>query len=314
MNALAEALRERGHSEPRREVYAKVLPVVHVRVPSATRPSHSYSHSVGRLIGSMLFNRKRSSTATSAGSFGLFSKGHHHQETQQGQQDQVEPERQRQISLTDPVLSKWLLLMLGLSVLLNGYLLRGIAAGFVGGVGVGVGVEEGTKATVDGERGVRFLEVPLDVEKEEVRKRVVVVEEEVEDTTSKAKEQERSSSASVATQTLTQTTPTHIPPKTSPSSTSTPSITTMIRPLSTLLPLFNAAARPLAPFLATLNDEELILLVQNGKVAVYDLERVLSSGIELLDDDDEDEEINNLKMKAEALERAVRVRRALICE
>ena len=294
----------------------KVLPVVHVRVPSATRPS--YLHLVGRLIGSIFFNRNR--PFSMAGSLGLLSKGHHHQETQQGQEGQVELEQQRQISLTDPVLSKWLLLMLGLSVLLNGYLLKGIAAGFVGGVGVGV--EEGTKAAaVNRERGVRFLEVPLDVEEKEkeVRKRVVVVEEEEENEATKQK-----LSASVATQTLTQTmtTPALLPPtpKSSPSSTSALSITTTattIRSLSTLVTLFNAAARPLAPFLATLNDEELILLVKNGKVAVYDLEKVLSSGIELLGGDgneDEDEEMKNLQMKAEALERAVRVRRALICE
>ena len=252
-----------------------------------------------------------------AGSLGLLSKGHHHQETQQGQEGQVELEQQRQISLTDPVLSKWLLLMLGLSVLLNGYLLKGIAAGFVGGVGVGV--EEGTKAAAyDRERGVRFLEVPLDVEEKEVRKRVVVDEEEEENEATKER-----SSTSVATQTLTQTmtTPALLPtPKASPLSTSALSITTTattIRSLSTLVTHFNAAARPLAPFLATLNDEELILLVQNGKVAVYDLEKVLSSGIELLGGDgneDEDEEMKNLQMKAEALERAVRVRRALICE
>jgi hydroxymethylglutaryl-CoA reductase (NADPH) len=60
-----------------------------------------------------------------------------------------------------------------------------------------------------------------------------------------------------------------------------------IRSLGECVDIFENGPRPLSLSLALLNDEEIILLSQNGKVAAYALEKVL--------------------------ERAVRIRRALIC-
>ena len=62
------------------------------------------------------------------------------------------------------------------------------------------------------------------------------------------------------------------------------------RPLEELIDIFENGPRPASVALQMLNDEEVILLAQNGKIAPYALEKVLGD-----------------------LERAVRVRRALIC-
>ena len=66
-----------------------------------------------------------------------------------------------------------------------------------------------------------------------------------------------------------------------------------VRPLEEVIDVFENGPRPLSASLALLNDEEVILLCQNGKIAAYALEKVLGMS---------------------ELERAVRIRRALICE
>ena len=70
-----------------------------------------------------------------------------------------------------------------------------------------------------------------------------------------------------------------------------------VHPLSECLEIFEKGPRPESLALSLLNDEESILLVQNGKIAAYALEKVLDGGNR-----------DNI-----ALERAVRIRRALIC-
>jgi hydroxymethylglutaryl-CoA reductase (NADPH) len=65
-----------------------------------------------------------------------------------------------------------------------------------------------------------------------------------------------------------------------------------IRSLGECIDIFENGPRPLSVSLALLNDEEIILLSQNGKVAAYVLEKGLGPS---------------------ELERAVRIRRALIC-
>jgi len=71
------------------------------------------------------------------------------------------------------------------------------------------------------------------------------------------------------------------------------SSTLSIRSLDECIDVFENGPRPLSLSLKTLNDEEVILLAQNGKIAMYALEKVLGN---------------------DELERAVRIRRALVCK
>ena len=70
-----------------------------------------------------------------------------------------------------------------------------------------------------------------------------------------------------------------------------------IRSLPECINIFENGPRPESLSLSLLNDEEVILLVQNGKIAAHALEKKLDGG-----------HLDNL-----ALERAVRIRRTLIC-
>lgn len=65
-----------------------------------------------------------------------------------------------------------------------------------------------------------------------------------------------------------------------------------IRTLEECINIFENGPRPVSESLALLNDEEVIMLAQCGKIAAYALEKVLGM---------------------DELERAVRIRRALIC-
>ena len=69
---------------------------------------------------------------------------------------------------------------------------------------------------------------------------------------------------------------------------------TNVRSLEECIEIFNNGPRPLSESLKLLNDEEIILLSQNGKIAAYALEK-------------------SLGLDKKGLERAVRIRRALIC-
>ena len=64
-----------------------------------------------------------------------------------------------------------------------------------------------------------------------------------------------------------------------------------VRSLEECMDVFENGPRPISMALSTLNDEEVILLAQNGKIAPYALEKMLGN-----------------------LERAVTIRRALICK
>lgn len=188
----------------------------------------------------------------------------------------------------DPVLSKWIVMVLAVSVSLNGYLLKGIAAGLAGrGVG--------------GKEGVRFTASPV-----------------IEKTETLPEEKEPEVEAVVA--------PTAIAPKpahtsglptfmlesvdhklkaqrlssasSSDSSLSSDSDTcgqkemeTITRSLEECVDIFENGPKPVSVSLSLLNDEEVVMLAQSGKVAAYALEKVLGD-----------------------LERAVRIRRALICK
>lgn len=209
----------------------------------------------------------------------------------------------------DPVLSKWIVVFLAISISLNGYLLKGIAAGLVlprlrrGSVGVRFeGGEEGED------------EVPA----------VLVKEEEVKGSALVRVERPLLFPILPPAPLVVAPRPVVAPAPAPPSPTSAPAMPTFtledvdrrlqasrmlltppsstsgesavdeqrVRTLEECIDVFENGPRPLSTSLALLNDEEVILLAQNGKIAAYALEKVLGM---------------------EHLERAVRVRRALVC-
>jgi hydroxymethylglutaryl-CoA reductase (NADPH) len=206
----------------------------------------------------------------------------------------------------DPVLSKWIVMVLALSVSLNGYLLKGIAAGFAG---KGIGAKG----------GVRFETMPLDdktsshVPKEVDAKVDAMAEDEGEAGASAEVESVPKRQAEVGVEQIVAPVPTCMPKlmldkidqrlKTEGHSLRSDlserwlsddgagQEPTYVRPLAECLDIFENGPKPTCVALSMLNDEEVVLLAQNGKIAAYALEKVLEDN-----------------------ERAVRVRRALICE
>lgn len=231
----------------------------------------------------------------------------------------------------DPVLSKWIVVVLAISISLNGYLLKGIAAGMASGKGLG------TKG------GVRFLCSDGTEQQQEPEQVAAPTPVTVQSTVQRAASPVQApleviipiEAAGSKTNTSTGTTtpaavvPTftlddvdrrlkarrliiqrqssfsggpNTPPTTSPSESSSdnesPSFaanrtSSIVRTLEECTDIYENGPRPLSFTLSLMNDEELILLCQNGKIAAYALEKVLGSS---------------------ELERAVRIRRALICE
>lgn len=177
--------------------------------------------------------------------------------------------------LTDPVMSKTLLAMFILSVILNGYLLRGIASGFVGNAGAALlgGNEH--------QDGVKFEDTVKSDEEE-----IVIKKEERPQLTLRLQDVDRKLELEKAQREM--QTP-------SPSS-SARSFASPTRSLEECIDVFENGPRPLSLSMELLTDEEIILLAQNGKIAAYALEKVLGTS------------------NSVALERAVRIRRALICK
>ncbi|KDQ60160.1 hypothetical protein JAAARDRAFT_205176 [Jaapia argillacea MUCL 33604] len=226
----------------------------------------------------------------------------------------------------DPILSKWIVCLLAVSVALNGYLLRGIAAASAGQFAAGAARS----------LGVRFSGSV--VRKEKAKAEVRAIEKEIKD------EQEGQSSINVIAPTPTPPVtvsmpfsvapvshtpvivapnprrPNGVPPLSledidrklalaqseearsnallaaespSPSGSDDDSVRKVggspIRSLKECIEVFENGPRPVAVALSMLNDEEVILLAQAGKIAAYALEKVLGD-----------------------LERAVTIRRALI--
>jgi hydroxymethylglutaryl-CoA reductase (NADPH) len=230
----------------------------------------------------------------------------------------------------DPILSKWIVVVLAISISLNGYLLKGIASGVVGGgfaENLGVGFVKGV---------VRFEEAEENSEEEEEGQIVVIPPEPKMDRDLKLerrlspeatrnvasfKMEEVDRKLQTASRLMIQPKAVIAPvlpvdqPRTTTASTTTVGQATLplssssspdessasissgnkmgpIRSLDECMDIFENGPRPLSDSLALLNDEEIILLSQNGKVAAYALEKVLGPA---------------------ELERAVRIRRALIC-
>ena len=210
----------------------------------------------------------------------------------------------------DPVMSKWIVVLLGISVALNGYLLKGIAAG-AGQQIVRAGVRFRSRARVvesfKAEPLVEEEEVPVKAPAREVEeKKTVAISSSVEPVIVAPK--------AVRPAPISLDTPTFRP-------TSKPALSLPVnlesvdaklekerehtqameakiaarsagtRPYTEVLDIFENGPRPVSASLMLLSDEEVILLAQNGKIAPYALEK-------MLDD----------------FERAVSIRRALICE
>lgn len=199
----------------------------------------------------------------------------------------------------DPVLSKWIVLVLAVSVALNGYLLKGIAEGAMRGlqpnnvrfksvVAEKREKEETVSQAASGRRRSSFVvgdsgpPSPTEFEKPIVRPLAirpmrVVAPIAIPATTANgvsAQMLEMKLRAQAATA-----------PK-EPQAIQFP-----VRSLEQCIDIFENGPRPVSAALATLNDEEVIMLAQDGKIQAYALEKVLGD-----------------------LERAVAIRRALICK
>ncbi|KIK70184.1 hypothetical protein GYMLUDRAFT_151023 [Collybiopsis luxurians FD-317 M1] len=199
----------------------------------------------------------------------------------------------------DPVLSKWIVMVLAVSISLNGYLLKGIAAGLGG---------KGSMAKIG---GVRFGgDVPA--ESAPSAPEVVVAPPEPAAIVRKplasppppppvpalepapAPRRPRTFTLDEVDRRLREriTAPSSSSDASSSSDnddSSKPSET--VRSLEECIDIFDNGPRPVSVALTLLNDEEVILLAQNGKIAAYALEKVLGNT---------------------EYERAVRIRRALI--
>ena len=204
----------------------------------------------------------------------------------------------------DPILSKWIVLLLGVSVALNGYLLKGISTG------------TGSTRSVQQAQGVRFntdrvqekqpsisitAPGPVSIIPETRTEDVVVYSTapaivrpipipavrrppSVNGISSLLESVDQRLKAQQTTFTTGDESDSQDDEPDS-KETSTPT-----RSLEECIDIFENGPRPVSVSLSLLNDEEVILLAQNGKIQAYALEKVLGD-----------------------LERAVLIRRALIC-
>lgn len=209
----------------------------------------------------------------------------------------------------DPVISKWIVFVLAASVVLNGYLLKGIAEGAIRGLqpqSVRFGSVSGVKRDrdVDGK-----IETPQ-VKATAIRRKPSFA-------VGPPKPNPGDSGATNTPEPVPSPPPESKPliaPVPIPASkeisgvpaflldmklraqptalvTKEPRVDLPLRSLEECIEIFENGPRPVHVALSTLSDEEIILLAQNGKIAAYALEKVLGD-----------------------LERAVAIRRALICE
>jgi hydroxymethylglutaryl-CoA reductase (NADPH) len=203
----------------------------------------------------------------------------------------------------DPILSKWIVLLLGVSVALNGYLLKGISTG------------TGSTRRVQQAQSVRFnavdraqekqlgfpspLPAPILINSESRTEDVAVYSAPpvvrpipVPAVPRAPSVNGISSLLDSVDQKLKAQQPTFTTGDESDSQdeeSGTKETSTNIRSLEECIDIFENGPRPVSVSLSLLNDEEVILLAQNGKIQAYALEKVLGD-----------------------LERAVLVRRALI--
>ncbi|KAG6841525.1 hypothetical protein C0991_008470 [Blastosporella zonata] len=208
----------------------------------------------------------------------------------------------------DPVLSKWIVVVLAISILLNGYLLKGLAIAGMGGLPL-------HSAWLGKGAGVRF-DTSASGSTTQVR------EEEAGRTTFTLEDVDRRLKARLTVPSLSLHTPSssgsHSPvpfPSSSPHATPPLALapiaplpapptspTAPTRPVEELKKLYEAGegAHGKAEVLATMHDEELVLLTQKGVIQPYALEKVLSGGQV------------GWGIREREVERAVRVRRVVL--
>jgi hydroxymethylglutaryl-CoA reductase (NADPH) len=227
----------------------------------------------------------------------------------------------------DPILSKWIIMVLAVSVSLNGYLLKGIAAGLAG-------------KGIAGKESVRFVGAPAVDDMKAAWSTLDEKDPDPEPEPEPEPEPKLSEPAMPIILAPSAIAPAHrqLPkfsldglnerlklrnsalhaPLSSESSSSSSSYIDDLpapvsepvsahqetsesehgRSLAECIDIFENGPRPVSVSLSLLTDEEIVLLAQSGKIAAYALEKVLDSG----------------KLDNRNLERAVRIRRSLICE
>lgn len=235
----------------------------------------------------------------------------------------------------DPVVSKWIVCFLAVSVVLNGYLLKGIAAtaglsSVVPGVRFSTApqVKEVKEAKEEGDVSVKEVETKPESEKlTAIRKRhgsLSVAQADMKLLREKVREAQhqqekafvtkvvrpepvRPAPATVNTLSLelvdrkleqTQPRPQPDAPASdtpgsislSPDSFTKDTLPEDVRSLEECIDIFENGPRPVSASLSLLNDEEVVMLAQDGKIQAYALEKMLGD-----------------------YERAVKIRRALIC-
>lgn len=209
----------------------------------------------------------------------------------------------------DPVISKWIVFVLAVSVVLNGYLLKGIAEGAIRGLQP-QSVRFRSVGPVKRDRDVNEEDEIPQVKPTAIRRKPSFA-------VGSPKPQSGDSGATSTPDLVLSPpldpkpliAPVPIPANRDNSGVSVllldmklraqptalvikdSSVNLPVRSLAQCIEIFENGPRPVQASLATLNDEEIILLTQNGKIAAYALEKVLGD-----------------------FERAVAIRRALICE
>ncbi|KAE9385401.1 hypothetical protein BT96DRAFT_1007070 [Gymnopus androsaceus JB14] len=163
----------------------------------------------------------------------------------------------------DPVLSKWIVMVLAVSISLNGYLLKGIAAAANNTSASGkVRGQEGVVGDKIEEPARPVQPAPAPVPISVPRRPPTFTLDKVD---RRLKAQKKSS-----------------PLASSSSSSSSDSDidnsdSLSVRPLEELVSIYDNGPRPTSLTLSLLNDEEVILLAQNGKIAAYALEKELGN-------------------------------------
>jgi hydroxymethylglutaryl-CoA reductase (NADPH) len=200
----------------------------------------------------------------------------------------------------DPILSKWIVLLLGVSVALNGYLLKGISTGT--GSTRGVQQAQGVRFnTVDrGQLGIpSSLAAPIPIFPGSRKEGVAAysaappVVRPIPVPARAPSVNGISSLLDSVDEKLKAQQPPFTPSDESDSQdeeSNTKETSSHLRSLEECIDIFENGPRPVSVSLSLLKDEEVILLAQNGKIQAYALEKAIGD-----------------------LERAVLIRRALVC-
>ncbi|WVQ83758.1 hydroxymethylglutaryl-CoA reductase (NADPH) [Cryptococcus sp. DSM 104549] len=189
----------------------------------------------------------------------------------------------------DPVLSKWIVVFLGISILLNGYLLKGIASNSIGGKGPVAAAAQALVGIFDAQAGERALrDAQRKTEKATPRGRknelppgaLQMSSARDGDSTPRVEDRGANGNAHVNGVPIIKE-----PRRVSiDSPVDSSAMTFGRRPLEECIEIYAGGVG-----VANLSDEEVVLLVEKGKIAPYALEKILKN-----------------------LERAVRIRRAVI--